>query len=338
MNHFMLDGSYKSVLTMVHLDAAEVLRRAGLPEDILNHRTITMGEEEYYRFIQAMGDSLGSEAPLIDLAASKQIETFSPPIFAAWCSRDGEACIERLATYKKLVGPMSWRIEKSDVRLTVIMEAGDSGLSLPSLLVQSDFAFLLGMLRRGTKYNMVPWKLELTAFPRSPSLADLAGIPLQKGKCNAITFRRADLKKPFVSFNPAMWSYFEPEMNRRLSELQADDSMSARVRSALAAVLPGGAYTIDDVAHKLGISKRTLQRKLGEEHTAFQKQLSSTRETLAIHYICHTDMGNSDIAFLLGYAELNSFLRAFPVWTGKSVSQYRKSHRNVPSARPIDHP
>lgn len=338
MNHFMLDGSYKSVLTMLHLDASEVLRRAGLPEDILNHQNITMGEEEYYRFIQAMGDSLGNEAPLIHLAASKQIETFSPPIFAAWCSRDGEACIHRLAAYKKLIGPMSWRLEKNDALLTVIMEAGDSGLSLPSLLVQSDFAFLLGMLRRGSKFPVIPQKLSVTALPHGQSLADLAGIPVQKGKDNAITFHLADLKKPFVSFNPAMWSYFEPEMNRRLSELQADDSMSARVRSALAAMLPGGSYTIDDVAHKLGISKRTLQRKLEEEHTTFQKQLSSIRETLAIHYICHTDMGNSDIAFLLGYAELNSFLRAFPVWTGKSVSQYRKSHRKVPSAQPIRHP
>lgn len=332
MNHFLLDGSYKSVLTSLNLDTAEVLRRAGLPEDTLCHETMTMGEEEYYHFIQAIGDSLGGEAPLILLAASKQIETFSPPIFAAWCSRDGESCIHRLATYKKLVGPMSWRIEKTNAQLTVIMEAGDSSLSLPPLLVQSDFAFLLGMLRRGSKCHILPAKLEVTVFPRSSSLADLADIPLQKGQDNAITFQLEDLQKPFVSFNPAMWNYFEPEMNRRLSELQVDDSMSARVRSALAAMLPGGAYGIDDVAQKLGISKRTLQRKLGEEHTTFQKQLSSTRETLAIHYICHTTMNNVDIAFLLGYAELNSFLRAFTVWTGKSVSQYRRSRRDLQSS------
>jgi len=46
---------------------------------------------------------------------------------------------------------------------------------------------------------------------------------------------------------------------------------------------------------------------------------------VAIHYIRNTQMTSNDIAFLLGYAELNSFLRAFTVWTGKSVSEYRKT-------------
>lgn len=326
MNHFILDGNYKAILSALQLDATEILRRAGLPEDTLNHKTITMAEAGYYRFLEAIGDCLGSEEPLLQLASKEQIETFSPPIFASWCSKDGEACIERLSAYKKLIGPMSWRVTKDKEQLTVTMEAGSLELELPSILVQSDFAFLIGMLRRASKTDMHPLKLQVKHLPASHALSDLAGIPIQQGEENAISFRLADLHKPFVSFNPAMWSYFEPEMNKRLAELTVDDSMSARVRSALASMLPGGAYGIEDVAEKLGISKRTLQRKLSEEKTTFQKQLSSTRETLAIHYICHTDMSNLDISFLLGYAELNSFLRAFVIWTGKSVSQYRHDH------------
>lgn len=55
-----------------------------------------------------------------------------------------------------------------------------------------------------------------------------------------------------------------------------------------------------------------------------KSQINSTRETLAIHYLCNTEMTTNDIAFLLGYLEINSFLRAFSVWTGKTVSDYRK--------------
>lgn len=87
---------------------------------------------------------------------------------------------------------------------------------------------------------------------------------------------------------------------------------------------PGGLCGIEDVASKLGLSKRTLQRILKEENTTFQKQLNSTRETLAIHYIRNTDMTTNDIAYLLGYAELNSFLRAFTIWTGKTITEYKK--------------
>lgn len=75
--------------------------------------------------------------------------------------------------------------------------------------------------------------------------------------------------------------------------------------------------------------RRTLQRKLSEEQTTFQKQLSRTRETLARHYLCHTDFTVGDIAFLLGYQETNSFLRAFVLWTGKTPAACRRRGRNA---------
>ena len=133
-----------------------------------------------------------------------------------------------------------------------------------------------------------------------------------------------DLSLPFISYDEGMWSYFEPELTKRLAELDNDESTSARVRSVLSELLPGGQSSIEDVAERLGLSRRTLQRKLSEENTTFQKQLNSTRETLAIHYLRNTEMTTNDIAFLLGYQEINSFLRAFTVWTGKTVSDYRR--------------
>ena len=72
------------------------------------------------------------------------------------------------------------------------------------------------------------------------------------------------------------------------------------------------------------MSKRILQRKLRDEGTTFQKQLNHTREILALHHIQHTDITLNDIAYLLGHAELNSFLRTFTVWTGMSVWEYRQ--------------
>ncbi len=148
--------------------------------------------------------------------------------------------------------------------------------------------------------------------------------PVQKGNENTLYFEAVDMEKPFVSFNEGMWDFFEPELQKRIYEMEKDDTFAAKVRSALTELLPGGRGTVDDVANKLGISKRTLQRKLTEEDTSFQKQLNGVRELLAKHYIKNTDMSTDDIAFLLGYQELNSFLRAFSIWTGMSVSEYRK--------------
>lgn len=123
-----------------------------------------------------------------------------------------------------------------------------------------------------------------------------------------------------------MWEFFEPELNCRLSMMGTDDSCAARVRSALTELLPGGECTIDDVAKKLGYSKRSLQRKLQEEDTNFRKQLNHTRELPAKNYLVSTDMTVEDIAFLPGYQEIGSFLRTFSVWTGSTISAYRQQN------------
>lgn len=97
------------------------------------------------------------------------------------------------------------------------------------------------------------------------------------------------------------------------------------MRSSLIELLPIGYSSIEEVSAKLGISKRTLQRKLYDEKTTFQKQLNHTRELLAKNYIKNTNMTSDDIAFLLGYQDLNSFFRAFQIWTGMNITEYKKS-------------
>ena len=89
-------------------------------------------------------------------------------------------------------------------------------------------------------------------------------------------------------------------------------------------LLPAGKSAIEDVAAALGLGKRTLQRKLQEEKTTFQKQLNHTRELLAKNYLQNINLSSEDIAYLLGYQDLNSFFRAFALWTGKSLTEYKR--------------
>lgn len=88
-------------------------------------------------------------------------------------------------------------------------------------------------------------------------------------------------------------------------------------------LLPAGACAIQDVARKLATSPRMLQRQLGEEGTTFRKQLNHVRLLLAEQYLADGDMTVDQVAFMLGYAETTSFMRAFTGWTGKSPAVYR---------------
>lgn len=327
MNRFIIDGRYADMLAWHGLDIEAVLRKAQLPGDAFKHRTVTMSEEKYYRFLDAVGSLMEDPALPIQIATTNKIETFSPPIFASYCSKNAEVCVERLARYKRLIGPMVMRVTKMEMETRIEFTTEDEVNELPQFLVETEFAFLVGMIRRTTREDINPVRICMKQPVENAAFLEFFTVAAEQADENSFTFRNEDMLVPFISHDDAMWNYFEPELAKRLAELDVDDSTSARVRSALTELLPSGACAIEDVAEKLGLSKRTLQRKLGEENTTFQKQLNNTREMLAIHYIRNTDMNTNDIAFLLGYQEINSFLRAFAIWTGQSISEYRKNVR-----------
>lgn len=70
-----------------------------------------------------------------------------------------------------------------------------------------------------------------------------------------------------------------------------------------------------------GIGRETvlLQRKLSEEKTTFKNELNATREKLAKNYIINFNMTNEEIAYLIGYCDCNSFIRAFNIRTSLNL-------------------
>ena len=327
MKHFIIDKNYGTYLSGMGFSVEEVLKKAMLPEDLFARQTPSLTAEEYFRFMGAI-DALSPDAQTpIRLAASEGIEAFSPPIFAAYCSRNALVCLKRLAQYKPLIGALLYQVEETKTEVSVGILSANPELELPEILVGIEFVFLVGLIRKATKENITPLSVTAEQPMKNPAYADFIGKPITVGDQNRLVFSKEDALVPFISRNESMWEFFEPELRRRLSMMETDDSYAARVRSALMELLPSGECTIDDVAKKLGYSKRSLQRKLQEEDTNFQKQLNHTRELLAKTYLANTAMTAEDIAFLLGYQEIGSFIRAFTVWTGKTISEYRANRK-----------
>ena len=323
MDKYILDGQYGKYLEMIGVKVGEALKEAGVPEDLFSRKKPVLDEADYYRFMDAVGNQITDPSLPIAIASADNIESFSPPIFAAYCSRNGKTCMERLSRYKRIIAPMRYELSEEDRKVMLVIAASKDDLTMPQFLVETEMVFILHVIRSATKNSISPMEVVMQVPVTDDVFRNYLGCDVRQGNENTLIFSEEDMEKPFVSFNEAMWDFFEPELQKRLYEMEKDDSFAAKVRSALTELLPGGGGTVDDVAEKLGISKRTLQRKLTEEKTSFQKQLNGVRELLAKNYIRNTDMSTDDMAFLLGYQELNSFLRAFSTWTGMSVSEYR---------------
>ncbi len=154
---------------------------------------------------------------------------------------------------------------------------------MPAFLVEVEFAFLVNLIRKATKQDISPVAAELQEVSEDSSSAAYLGCAVEAGPRNILSFASSDRDMPFVSADDATWSYFEPELGRRLAELETDESFPAHVRSALIEALPAGECGADYIARRLGVSRRTFQRRLSDEGTTFQKQLNHARELLAEH-------------------------------------------------------
>jgi AraC-like DNA-binding protein len=109
-----------------------------------------------------------------------------------------------------------------------------------------------------------------------------------------------------------------------LADRRDDTSqLRTKVENAIASVLPHGKVLVEDLARSLGMSERTLARKLSDEGLNFTEILQNLRRDLAVRYLKDRKLHVSKIAWLLGFREVSAFTHAYKRWTGKTPSQMR---------------
>ncbi len=92
---------------------------------------------------------------------------------------------------------------------------------------------------------------------------------------------------------------------------------------------PGRFPSMELVAEALGLSVRSLRRRLKENESSYQELLDDVRMNLAIGYLRESNMPGEDVAALAGFSEYSNFRRAFRRWTGRSPAEYRKDRQKV---------
>jgi AraC-like DNA-binding protein len=146
-------------------------------------------------------------------------------------------------------------------------------------------------------------------------LSRALGCPVRTGAGrNSVAFRAADLDAPVVTADPALLLVLErfaaTEARARPSHL----GLLPQVRTVMRALLPAEP-AIDAVAAKLKMSRRTLQRRLGDEGVTFQQVLDSLRRELALQALAEKKRTTGEIAWSLGYSDARAFTRALKRWS-----------------------
>lgn len=145
-------------------------------------------------------------------------------------------------------------------------------------------------------------------------------------KENSVVFDRELADKKLLAHNLALTQSHEKMLDEYLSRIDKSD-LPNLVKCKIYERLSLGAPTQQEVAENLGMSLRNLQRKLNERGTSYKELLEQTRKKLALEYIEQSHLSLGEIGYLVGFASVANFNRAFKRWTGCTPGEFRVSHR-----------
>lgn len=160
----------------------------------------------------------------------------------------------------------------------------------------------------------------------------ILGCPVRlRASHNGLYMDRSDWKQPMLAGDAQLAGVLRRHADLLL-ERQPEHGLRATVRREVIAVLPTGEPTVDVVSRRLGMSGRTLQRRMQEAGGSLSDLVDATRHELALGYLGQPELGASEVGFLLGYSDPSAFTRAFRRWTGMTPTAWRQ-RRADPDSR-----
>nr|WP_199043035.1 AraC family transcriptional regulator [Dyella sp. ASV24] len=312
-------------MTAIGLDVPAVLTRAGLSLDLMNVPRPVVTTAQFFAFWHAVGDLCSDPSLGLRLGDGTRHEVYDMVTAAALHAGTLGDALDKLARYKRLTCPEDVVVELTRDEAAVSMRWMLAEGHTPPLLVDAMFASNFALAERGTGHSLHLRRIELTRRP-----AD--GVLLQAHfRCelrfnapqDRIVYQRSDLELPFVTQDEGYLNDLLPMLEGSLREQTAATPLRDRVWNVLARGMRGGHLRMAQVADALHLSTRTLQRRLGEAGTSYQQVLDQVRHHLARRLLDATDLDTGEIAFLLGFEELNSFNRAFRQWEGDTPTRWR---------------
>ncbi len=184
-------------------------------------------------------------------------------------------------------------------------------------------ATVLELGRRGTGQPLAPIRVELTC---REGITDrhraYFGAPIRLGAAeNAEILNRADVDLPPAGHNPDRLALLEPSLAESLRDFEGAQALSDQVRVLIRRAIASGKPDVAEAARELGLSERTLQRRIGEEGATFRDLLGEARQDLSLTLLSDRQNGIDEIAFLVGFQDTSSFYRAFRSWKGLATAE-----------------
>ena len=310
-------------LEQAGIEVAPLLKQAKLTAQQINDRGARLSVNSQIRFLDLAADALHDPLLGFHLARDFDIRRIGLLYYVFASSQTIGDALQRMVRYCRTIN------EGVSIRC---VDEGDSFvvsfgyIGVPRHLDRHQIEFWMTTLVRAcrelTGCQVVPNSVKLAHRRRGAGseFDDFVGTAVEFGAgVDAVALPRAVKDMRVVSadryLNELLIAYCEDALAKRAL---ASGGVPSDVANAIASLLPHGKARLDEVARTLGMSRRTLARRLAAEELTFVGVLNRLRLDLAQRHIKDSDLSISQIAWLLGYQEVSAFTHAFKHWTGKT--------------------
>ena len=242
------------------------------------------------------------------------------------CSTAGEI-FERCERYFHLLSnTYVFKVEREGDFSNVFLfrEASRRGIALSN---EATFSATVVVLQATTEIEMSPVRV---AFQHDPP-ADISSYervfkcPVQFGQAyNSMTYKTADLATKTAKADQSINQFLLERVEEERQGIEVSAFKVAKdVETLIQEALPSGIPSIGQIAAHMGMSSRTLSRRLTDKGITFRDLVKSTQEEMAKELLRGSTYSINEIAFQTGFSEQSAFSRAFKRWTGEAPLSFR---------------
>lgn len=309
------------------LDAAELLAAAHIDPSSLEAPGAWVASEDVSRLWEIAAARTGNPAIALVGRHRPRPKSFDVVGYAMMSCANLHDALERLIRYLRILSDtIGIRRTEGGGEYRLDFDIHGGSRPVPRHRIEYILVTLLDFCRWVSARPLVP-KAVAIAYPRPREVRpyeDAFGCPVSfDTETSWVVFSIDDLSLPLPTSNPTLDALHERFVGEYLEHFEQGRT-SHRVREVVVRRLPDGEPLRDDVARELGMSERTLQRRLEEEHTSFGELLDETRRELAEQYLHRLNLTLVQAGYLLGFSDQSSFFRACKRWFGVPPGQYRK--------------
>lgn len=316
------------------VESDQLLESIGIPPDKVNDLNERFSQDQVTDLWEAAVSATGDDYFGLKVAQFVRPSTFHVVGYAMACSENLKRATERFSRSARLISDsatIDFNIAGENAVMRV--ELNPEGRRPFYHTIDTIIAgyFLLCEWIQGDKIHPIRVGFRHPSPPSSKKYEEIFHCPVLFDQAhNNITFRLADLENPIASANEELAMVLD-DMTSKYMSLRFKSRFSTKVRGTLSTHLPRGEPKKAEVAKELGMTERTLLRRLREENTTFQELLYRLREELAYDYLRQDSITIDTISVQLGFSSSSAFSRAFLRWTGERPSDWRQSQRMVRS-------